>query len=224
MGWTVGRERDNPPADAEQTMGRLDFRRPHQSEEGVAEEGPRGAPSDEGVTEEPPRGAPNEEGVTEEPPRGPPEWLKAAMEAEMARRETEARRAMEAERARREAEARKVKEAEERARAEAERRLQKYNSRLQEYNGFKKRFAEAERRLERRLGRVEVRVQSAQELAAWAEHVAGLRGEDPGRVRRTKGVEPQDDGESNRDIDPSQPPESAAENGDGSNVRSASFE
>jgi dTMP kinase len=197
---TVGRKRDNPPADAEQIMSRLDFRQPPQSEEGWTEE----PQSEEEWTEE----LPSEEEWTEEPPRGAPEWLRSELEAERARREIEEREA---------------KEAEERASADVERRIQELRSRIQEHHSFKQRFAETERRLRQRLGRVEARVQTAQRQAAWAERVAGLNADEPGQERRAEEaeVELRDDGQSDSGIEP---PESAAEDSHDGNLQRASSE
>jgi hypothetical protein len=55
---------------------------------------------------------------------------------------------------------------------------------------FGQKFAEAERRLEE----VEARLQAAEQLAAQAEHVAGLHADEPEQVRRTKQAEPNEPG------------------------------
>ena len=125
-------------------MGRLEFRRPHQSEEGV------------------------------------PEAPEQAAEARGKSRE----RAEEAVLVRSEVEEPEVKTAEEPTRAEAQRRIQGPDE------SFKQKFAEAEWRLEE----VEARLQAAEQLAARAEHVAGLHADEPEQVRRTNDAEPNEPG------------------------------
>ncbi len=121
---------------------------------------------------------------------------------------------MEAELVRRELEEREVKEAEDRTRAEAEPPIQEREG------SFKQKFAEAEQKLEE----VEARAKAAEQLAAQAELVAGFHADESGQVRRPKEVEPQNDGQSSPDTEPPKQAKQAAEDGDGINLQTASFE
>ena len=185
-------------------MGRLDFRRPPKPEQRITEP----PASEDRITEAPPSRQPvtdSRQRATESHPRGAPEWLVASMEAQRVRRETKAREA---------------REAAERASLEAERRIEELKRRILEHHSFKDRFAEAAERLERRLGHVEVRIQTAERRAARAERVAGLDPDQLEQLRPTKGVEPRDGGQSNPKIEPSQPSGPIAENGSDGNAHS----
>jgi hypothetical protein len=112
-------ESDNRPAGAEQTMGRLEFRRPDRSKEGVPK-------------------------APEQAAEAPGKSQGRAGEAVIVRSD----------------------------------------------ESFRQKFADAERRLEE----VEARLQAAEQLAAQAEHVAGLHPDESGQVRRTNDAEPNEPG------------------------------
>ncbi len=124
---------------------------------------------------------------------------------------------MEAQRVRRETRAREAREAAERANLETEHRIAEFKRRILEHDSFKDRFAEAAERLERRLGHVEVSLQTAERRAAWAERVAGLDPNQRELLRPTRGVEPRDDAQSELKIEPSQPSGPIADNGSDGN-------
>jgi competence ComEA-like helix-hairpin-helix protein len=166
-------ESDDRPAGAEQSMSRLAFRRPHPSEEGV--------------------------------PKAPEQVVEAPGKSR--------ERAEEAAIVPSEAEEPEVKTAEGPTGAEAQRRIHGPDE------SFKQKFAEAERKLEE----MEARLQAAEQLAARAEHVAWLHADKPGQVRRPKEAEP-NDWRSSPDTKRPHLVERADEDGDGINLQTASCE
>jgi DNA uptake protein ComE-like DNA-binding protein len=169
-------ERDNPAAGAEQTMSRLEFPRPHRSKEGM----PRGQ---------------------EHASEAHGKWDERVQAAEPLRREIEER---------------EVKTADERTGAEA----QPWIDGPGENENVEQQFAEAERRLEE----IEGRVQAAEQLAVRAEHVAGLHADKPVQVRRASEAEPDYDGPATPDTEAPEQAERPAENGDAINLQTASYE